>query len=522
MIGIVASLFTALYATRTVFGVMIDYMGVEKLGSVPLTFPKWDQMLRPNINWMRLANYFYAFSLAFIVIGLIAFGVKLSQGRMMDIEFASGTSVQFELKQPMKIEEVRQVIEQARDRHPDALPAPAVVSVGTEGTTYEVVTPNKDAVVVRRTILETMGDKLQLEMPSTFVGSEAPYGEAIEKVLFPITSDNQRFAGDFAPDASVLAKHMGGVAVQLVNLDPPLTTKQIHDRFERARMQPQPGRAMQPYREVDVIAPNIDDDATPTKTAVILVSDPAFTHDQDAAAWAQQLAGPVWEIVKEGISGEPSLQKVVNFDAQVAGETKREATIAMVLSVVGIMAYIWLRFGNLKYATATVISLIHDTLFVIAAVGLAHYVADNFLGRALLIEPFRINLTMVAAILTVMGYSMNDTVVVFDRIRENRGKFGAVSNRVINDSINQTLSRTLLTGGTTILTIFVMYVWGGPGIHGFTYALLIGIVVGTYSSIAIAAPILLFGGRTDEPGGGEKTRDEPRQKTEPAGQLQRA
>lgn len=522
MIGIVASMFTALYVTRTIFGSMIDHLGVEKLGSLPLTFPKWDQMLRPNIDWMRISKYFYAFSLVFILLGLIAFGVKFAQGQMMDIEFASGTSVQFELNEPMKIDEVRKVIEQARDRHPDALPAPAVVSVGTEGTTYEVVTPNKDAVVVRKTILETMGDKLKLDMPSTFVGSAAPYGDAIEKQLFPITSDTQRFAGDFVPDASDLTKHMGGVAVQLVNLDPPLTTKQIHDRFERARMQPQPGRAMQPYREVDVVAPNVTDDKTPTSTAVILVSDPAFTHDQDAAAWAQQLAAPVWEIIKEGISGEPSLQKVVNFDAQVAGETKREATIAMILSVVGIMAYIWLRFGNLKYATATVVSLVHDTLFVIAAVGLAHYVADNFLGRALLIEAFRINLTLVAAILTVMGYSMNDTVVVFDRIRENRGKFGAVSPRVINDSINQTLSRTLLTGGTTILTIFVMYIWGGPGIHGFTYALLIGIVVGTYSSIAIAAPILLFGGAPDEPGAGERIKGEPRSKHEPVGQLQRA
>ena len=104
------------------------------------------------------------------------------------------------------------------------------------------------------------------------------------------------------------------------------------------------------------------------------------------------------------------------------------------------MAYIWVRFGNLKYGTATVVALLHDTLFTLAAIGFAHYLADTFIGDALLIEPFRINLTLVAAILTVMGYSMNDTVVVFDRIRENRGKFGHVSRQVINDSINQTLS----------------------------------------------------------------------------------
>ena len=228
--------------------------------------------------------------------------------------------------------------------------------------------------------------------------------------------------------------------------------------------------------------------------------------------WRDVVAGPLWRVVNDAINKPAGLQKVTNFDAQVASETKRDATAALTLSILAIMAYIWVRFGNLKYGTATVVALLHDTLFVLAAVGLAHYVANTFIGDALLIEPFRLNLTLTAAILTVMGYSMNDTVVVFDRIRENRGKFGHVSRNVINDSINQTLSRTLLTGGTTILTIFVMYVWGGPGIHGFTYALLLGILVGTYSSIAIASPILLLGKQ-------EEAADEARV---PVGQLQRA
>ena len=102
-------------------------------------------------------------------------------------------------------------------------------------------------------------------------------------------------------------------------------------------------------------------------------------------------------------------------------------------------------------------------------------------------------MTVVAGILTIMGYSMIDTIVVFDRIRENRGKYGHVSRKVINDAINQTLSRTLLTAGTTIVTVAIMYFLGGPGIHGFTFVLLVGILVGTYSSVAIASPILLLG-----------------------------
>ena len=110
-----------------------------------------------------------------------------------------------------------------------------------------------------------------------------------------------------------------------------------------------------------------------------------------------------------------------------------------------------------------------------------------------------------------MSYSMIDTIVVFDRIRENRGRFGHLDRKVVNDSINQTLSRTLLTAGTNVVMVFIMYVFGGPGIHGFTFVLLFGILVGTYSSIAIAAPILLMSPQPQE-GAGKR----------PVGQLQRA
>ena len=136
LLGIVASLFTALFVTKTIFGILIDHFGVNKLGSLPQTFPKWDRMLRPNVDWMSKAWIAYAFSGAFIVIGLIAFGAKWTQGQILDIEFASGTSVQFDLKQPMKIEEVaRSSTKLAQE------PRRARVRewfVGTDDRTYEV------------------------------------------------------------------------------------------------------------------------------------------------------------------------------------------------------------------------------------------------------------------------------------------------------------------------------------------------------------------------------------------------
>src|SRR5206468_11619293 len=171
--------------------------------------------------------------------------------------------------------------------------------------------------------------------------------------------------------------------------------------------------------------------------------------------WRDEVAAPMWKLVNESINNPPQLSKVSNFDAQVAGEAQRDATLALVLSIIAIMAYIWLRFGNLKYGTATVLAMIHDTLLAIGAIGLAHLAFQYapWLAQILLLEPFRLNLTLVASILTIMSYSMIDTIVVFDRIRENRGKFGHLDRKVVNDSINQTLSRTLLTAGTTIATV---------------------------------------------------------------------
>jgi SecD/SecF fusion protein len=521
LVGILASMFTALFVTRTIFGLMIDRWGVTKLGSLPLSFPRWDKMLRPNIDWMGKAWMFYAFSGVFIVVGLIAFGVKLAQGQMLDIEFTQGTSVQFDLKEPMDIEDVRASIRKVSEERPKEFPSPNVVAIGGDKRSYEVVTPSADAKGVRAAVLDALGDKLKVQLPSTFAGVDTPLEAATQaKVVAPIENAEQKVPGlgNFAPEG--LERHVGGVAIVLRELDPPLSAAQVRDRIEQQRLSVAGDRDVGSAASLRLDVLDVPAAEAGGKPAVlVLASSGEFTYDaadrmkQDQ--WRDVVAGPLWRVANDAINKPAGLQKVTNFDAQVASETKRDAAGAMIISIVFIMAYIWARFGNLKYGTATVVALLHDTLFTLAAIGIAHYIAPTFLGDWLLIEPFRINLTLVAAILTIMGYSMNDTVVVFDRIRENRGKYGHVSRKVVNDSINQTLSRTLLTGGTTIITIFVMYLFGGSGIHGFTFALLVGIVVGTYSSIAIASPILLLGS------GQEQEASTPRN-TRAAGQLQRA
>jgi SecD/SecF fusion protein len=319
----------------------------------------------------------------------------------------------------------------------------------------------------------------------------------MDRLMFPIDSDRvediKAAANGFVP--GVWSTYRGGVAVVLKDISPPLKPTQIRDRIERQRMQPVPGQTQQSYRDFAVESPNGPD--APTNLAIVLVSDPLIPFDRDPVKWRDDLAVPMWKMIGDAINKPAQLQKVSNFDPQVAGETARDAMMALVLSIAVIMAYIWVRFGDLKYGTATMIAMLHDTLLVLAALGLCHLVYHYAppVANFLMLEPFRLNITIVAAVLTVMSYSMIDTIVVFDRVRENRGKFGEIDKKIINDSVNQTMSRTLLTAGTNIVTLFFMYLFGGPGIHGFTFVLLFGILIGTYSSVAIAAPLLLLGKR---------------------------
>jgi SecD/SecF fusion protein len=191
---------------------------------------------------------------------------------------------------------------------------------------------------------------------------------------------------------------------------------------------------------------------------------------------------------------ETSLPRVTQISPSVGAEARTRALVAIVLSLLALLAYIWFRFGNLRYGLGAVVTLFHDTCATVGAVTVCTYIAGTFIGQKLLIGDFKINLAMIAAFLTLLGYSINDTIVIYDRIRENRRK-GTLTPQIINDSINDTLSRTLLTGTTTIIVVFIMYVFGGQGLRGFNFAMLFGIIEGTYSSIAISAPILLLGAK---------------------------
>ncbi|OOG78879.1 protein translocase subunit SecDF [Algoriphagus sp. A40] len=202
--------------------------------------------------------------------------------------------------------------------------------------------------------------------------------------------------------------------------------------------------------------------------------------------------------VKEGISTVTGFTFVENADqiadgqfsisgsskvgATVADDIKTSSVEAMILALIGIFLYILMRFRKWQFSLAAIVALIHDTLFVVAAFAIASTFGATF----------EIDQVFIAAVLTVIGYSINDTVIIFDRIRENienRGTHKLI--KVFNDSINQTLGRTLMTSFTTLIVVIVLLLFGGEVLRGFSFALFVGITVGTYSSIYIATPIVV-------------------------------
>ena len=172
-----------------------------------------------------------------------------------------------------------------------------------------------------------------------------------------------------------------------------------------------------------------------------------------------------------------NFRRVEKVGPKVSKELLKDGLLAITLSLAAMLFYIWIRF-EWQFSLGAIAALIHDVIITIGIFSLLSY---------------EINLSIVAAVLTIVGYSMNDTVVIFDRIRENLRKYSKISTLEISDiSTNETLSRTLITSVTTLLALLSIYIFGGSILKGFSFAMIVGVIVGTYSSIFVAAPILNY------------------------------
>jgi SecD/SecF fusion protein len=530
-IGICATLFTTLFVTRQIYYLYTDFFNARSLHMLPTVVPAIHHFLEPAINWISLRKIFWTVS-AVAVVGSIA--LISSRGvDLIDTELRGGVAAtmrtalvdetdapgggRYWLQHvgPGSVEErVRALGEQVGDDPTTReglirreFQRASVLTVGptrvnergfVEAQSFQVKVANPRGLdddevstdVIVRAVVEEFGDLLDVAPRLHFRGEgsrdHTPYTFPIERDELGANIDEPRYTDR-------ITEYLGGVAVVIQDLDPAVQPDEIRSRIERMRGQPDFGNARgRDFAVFGLEAAEPGDRARGYRSVAIVVADPTFSFMRvDFDVWDRELAHTEWALASAALSQPPSLEQVASYSAQVAESLRAAAVVAVALSLLGILLYIWIRFGSLRYSGAAVAALLHDVTIALGILALTAFVSRTPVGAMLLIEEFRIDLGVVAALLTIIGYSLNDTIVILDRIRENRGKLALPSAAQINRSINQTISRTVLTSTTTIMAVGIMYIAGGSGIRAFAFTLLVGLIVGTYSSIAIAAPLVL-------------------------------
>ncbi|HMN96311.1 MAG TPA: protein translocase subunit SecD [Phycisphaerales bacterium] len=543
IIGVFATLFTAMVITPTIFRVYTDVLGCRTLPMLPTVFPALHRFLEPKIDWMSMRKAFYAFSIIVCGLGLV---LVFSRGKeLLDTEFRGGVALTMTTREARPGEaadpenrrlllsraEVERRVREAGAASDDPviaeLRAASVLTVGDttpdfRSTTFQVKVANPAAVGAEEDVADRVQDAVvRLFAAELDVVPELRFRgmEERESAAFTFPLERSRLGdvigrpgfGDPVGNA-----FMGGVAIVLDDIEPPITVEAADQRIRRMRQQPDFSYAL--GRDQRVVGLELADPDDPSKgfsSIAVLVADRDIDARRvDLAVWDQRLARPEWLLVSQAMRQASTLDQVSSFSSAVARTLSAQAVVAVALSVLGILAYVWFRFASLRYSVASLTATAHDVIIALTAITATHYIANTPLGRLLLIEEFRIDLNVVAGMLTLIGYSLNDTIVIMDRIRENRGKLPLATARTINLSLNQTMSRTVLTSGTTMIALLILYIEGGTGIRPFAFVLLIGLITGTYSSIAIAAPLVWSGevsrgpGRGESLGGSSGRRDE--------------
>ncbi len=440
--GLLLNLFTAVFCSRVVFDLAERNRWITTLSMARI----FGQPSFQFVKWMKPA---IIGSLLFILAGLAAAWHR-GQG-LFDIDFTGGTSVQVEFKpdQPLGIAAVRDAVA--------SLPDAAVSAVSTPGSApdlrYKIDTSLRGADA----------GEVESRIRDLFPGRLATYGmDIVDVVSRPRDAAKEPAAEPRTVTAATLRFPQKISRVTLrENVKRALETEQIGDAdFELSSADPgaASGRACSDW----------------TLTSTL---DPASTRG-------------ILEGVKAKLAETPVYLAANAIGGKVAGNTQLTAAYALLASLLMIVLYVWIRFQNVAFGLAAVIALAHDVLVAVACLALSTYVAP-FLGWAL-VDDFKISLDVVAALLTIIGFSINDTIVIFDRLRELRGKGRYVTAAMVDKAVNQTLSRTILTSGTAFLATLILYAVGGQGIHAFAFTMLVGIIVGSYSTIYIASPIVLW------------------------------
>jgi SecD/SecF fusion protein len=464
-IGIVMSMFSALYFGRMVFEIL-EQKRILK------TLPMMSIVKSPKLDFIGKRQLAMFVSAGVIAAGLAGLASRWEDN--LDIDFRGGTMVTFEFEADHKLADFRSNLEDEFDS-----------SITVERLTLTGETQESDSG--RRWRLRTTVEKSK-EVEARVAKA---LGEMGLRTVSVKSTELIGIAAAAAPEEGeevdpALSAYAGGLETTLVFSDE-ITATTASRNLEEAidglkNGYENPGDL---FRATGTTGSGVDAQEGQVRkfSEVKLEVSKDVSRDDLTAALASMQAD---------MDGSPLFEEVSSFAKSVGGEMQTQAIIAMLISLGAIIIYVWFRFQRLTFGLAAVAALVHDVLVVLGVVALASLLSGGPIGSLFALYDFKINLPMIAAFLTIVGYSLNDTIVVFDRIREVRGKNPNLTPEMINTSLNQTLSRTLLTSLTTFFVVAILYVFGGEGIHGFAFCLLIGVIVGTYSSIYVASPVLLW------------------------------
>ncbi|MEO1619021.1 MAG: protein translocase subunit SecF, partial [Planctomycetota bacterium] len=499
ILGILYSMFTAIYMSRTLFDI------AERHNKVSLGMSDAVNSIRSSLSgggtldFISKGKITLAISAILIVVGI---GSLVARGRtILDIDFAGGSSVQFRVSQPTETAKIRDLIKQNIGEFagsPVQTTTNGVSMEGaTDGTVFKVDSSLEKVAELQERLVKIFGEDPEIDLVTYNVaittdgGSTSAIDNSNGTMLVAMQGDGDSSDADSESDTDaepVIEAASNQAAVRNVTLGiegseagATISGSTLISRIKEASESL--GMALN-ERAIDIMPEGEGSEEWKPGSSV------PFAEWTIKLPMEESSADQLMSLVQESLDEEPVWVSSSSVGARVAGQMIGRASVALFASLLVIILYIWFRFQRVIYGFAAVAALIHDVLITLGAIAISYFVADylGFLG----IDPFKISLTVVAALLTIIGYSLNDTIVVFDRIRETKGKAPRLTGEMINTSINQTLSRTLLTSVTTLIVVILLYAFGGEGIHAFAFALVIGVLVGTYSSIFVASPILLW------------------------------
>ncbi len=504
-IGVFATLFSTLVLTKLIYTFLVEKVkaGPWVVNQLPVAVPAIQRFLTPKVDWMRLFPVLSP--LSFMLIGLGLFFVIREGSNLLDSEFRGGTSITLQLREeapgrPITLtraevqERIQRVLAEAEQKGETSiveLRNAEIVPIdprrdGVTADRFTIRTTITEEEALRGAIVGALGDVVESRSALSFAGSNIESIDAGSPVFQVV--DRTLGVNIRRPEVrNDVGRYIGGVAIVMEGFNPPVRRDEITQRLEYTRRSPTFSRSLTREHELIVL------DGTPdaVRGAALVVFDPSLSLFEDEARWRSELAQNEWSMVREALTKPTLLASINTFSPAVAQTFRAQAIVAVALCFVLISIYVWVRFGSIRYSLAAVRPLVFDTIIAIGMVALAEVIYENVPGAAALgIRPIKIDLGVVAAIMTIIGYSINDTVVVLDRIRENRGKLAYASKQVINNSINQTLSRTIVTAGTALVSLFVLFFVGGEAIASFAYVMICGMIAGTYSTIAISAPMV--------------------------------